>query len=340
MRMPVTRSNRLVTIFGGSGFLGRHVAHELARRGWRIRIASRRPDLAFHTQPSGRVGQIQAVQANLRYPESILPALQHADAVVNLVGILREHGAQSFEAVNYHGARAVSEAARTAGITNFVHVSALGADPDAPSLYARTKAAGEAAVRETVPGAVVLRPSVVFGPEDQFFNRFGAMARLLPALPLIGGGKTKLQPVYVGDVAAAIGRAVDGDASAGQTLAGQVYELGGPQVASLREIISFVLRVTERRRPLIPIPFGLAGLIGGVTEIAMKASLGFFPELLVLTRDEVALLRRDSIVGDHAAAEQRTLSGLGIAPESFEALVPAYLTRYRKAGRFTEQQPV
>ncbi len=331
MRMPVTRSNRLVTIFGGSGFLGRHVAHELARQGWRIRIAARRPDLAFHTQPSGRVGQIQAVQANLRYPESLLPALQNADAIVNLVGILRERGAQSFEAVNHRGARAVAEAAKAAGIENFVHVSALGADPASASLYARTKAAGEAAVRETVPTAVIFRPSVVFGPEDDFFNRFAAMARLMPALPLIGGGKTKLQPVYVGDVAAAIGRALDGKA-----LAGHVYELGGPEVATLREILTFVLRVTGRRRLLVPLPFGLAALIGGVTEIAMKASFGFFPELFALTRDEVALLRRDSIVSEQAVAEQRDLAGLGITPESFEALVPAYLARYRKSGQFAE----
>lgn len=330
----MTRSNGLVTIFGGSGFLGRHVAHELARRGWRIRIAARRPDLAFHTQPSGRVGQIQAVQANLRYPESLLPALQNADAVVNLVGILRETGAQSFAAVNHRGARAVAEAAKAAGIENFVHISALGADPAAASLYARTKAAGEVAVREAVPGAVIFRPSVVFGPEDQFFNRFAAMARLMPALPLIGGGKTKLQPVYVGDVATAIGRALDGEARTGH-----IYELGGPEVVSLREIITFVLRVTERRRLLVPIPFWLASLIGGVTEIAMKASLGFFPELFVLTRDEVALLRRDNIVSDQAAAEQRNLAGLGIIPESFEALVPTYLARYRKTGRFTEPPP-
>ncbi len=334
MRMPVTRSNRLVTIFGGSGFLGRHVVHELARRGWRIRIATRRPDLAFHTQPSGSVGQIQAVQANLRYPQSLLPALQNADAVVNLVGILREHGPQSFEAVNHRGARAVAEAAKGLGITNFVHISALGAEPVAPSLYARSKAAGEAAVREIVPGAVILRPSAVFGPEDALFNRFAAMARLLPALPLIGGGETKLQPVYVGDVASAIGQALDGKA-----LAGHVYELGGPEVASLRQIISFVLRVTERRRLLIPIPFGLASLIGGVTEIQMKLLLGFFPELFVLTRDQVALLRRDAVVSDQAMAEQRTLAGLGIVPESFEALVPTYLARYRKAGQFAEKQP-
>ena len=329
----MARSNRLVTVFGGSGFLGRHVVHELARRGWRIRIATRRPDLAFHTQPSGRVGQINAVQANLRYPASILPALQHADAVVNLVGILRQRGAQSFEAVNHRGARALAEAAKAAGIESFVHVSALGADSTARSRYAKSKAAGEAAVLENLPGAVILRPSVVFGPEDAFFNRFAAMARFMPALPLVGGGKTKLQPVYVGDVAEAVALALEGEAPAGAA-----YELGGPQVASLREIIQFVLRVTERKRLLVPIPFMLMWLLGGMTELAMAASLGLFPGLLALTRDEIKLLRHNSIVTDAAQSDGRTLTGLGIAPECFEALVPSYISRYRKTGRFADHQ--
>ncbi len=202
----------------------------------------------------------------------------------------------------------------------------------APSRYAQSKAAGEAAVLENLPGAVILRPSVVFGPEDQFFNRFAAMARLLPALPLIGGGKTKLQPVYVGDVAEAVAVALEGKAAAGA-----VYELGGPEVASLAEIIRFVLRVTERKRLLVPIPFALAWLLGGATELAMKVSLGFFPELFALTRDEVDLLRRNNIVTDQAQSEGRTLAGLGIAPESFQALVPAMISHYRKSGRFADQ---
>lgn len=331
----MTRTNRLVTIFGGSGFLGRHVARELARRGWRIRIATRRPDLAFHTQPSGRVGQINAVQANLRYPESILPALQNADAVVNLVAILREQGGQSFDAVNHLGARAVAEAVKAAGIENFVHVSALGADPASPARYARSKAAGEAAVLENTPNAVILRPSVIFGPEDQFFNRFAAMARLMPALPLIGGGKTKLQPVYVGDVAESVALALDGNA-----VAGSPYELGGPQVVSLADIIRFVLRVTERKRLLVPLPFALASLLGGMTELAMKASLGLFPELFALTRDEVALLHQDNVVSEKARMEQRTLESFGIMPESFQSQAPTYITRYRKTGGFTDQQLV
>lgn len=328
----MTNSNRLVTIFGGSGFLGRHVAHELARRGWRIRIATRRPDLAFSTQPSGQVGQIMPVQANLRFPESIAPAIQNADAVINLVGILRPRGPQTFEAIHELGARALAQSAKAAGIENFVHVSALGADPDSPSFYAQTKAAGEAAVLETLPGAVILRPSVVFGPEDQFFNRFAAMARLLPALPLIGGGKTKLQPVYVGDVAEAIGIALNGKAQTGK-----VYELGGPEVASLKEIMRFVVKVTERKRLLLPLPFSAAWMMGAATEFAMAASLGFFPETFEITRDQVELLRRDNIVSGEAQADGRTLMGLGIAPESFHALEPAALSRFRKTGRFAEQ---
>lgn len=329
----MARSPRLVTVFGGSGFLGRHVVHALARRGWRIRIATRRPDLAFHTQVSGRVGQIMPVQANLRYPESIAPALQHADAVVNLVGVLRAQGPQTFDVINHQGARAVAEAAKTAGIANLVHVSALGAAADAPSIYAQSKAAGEAAVAEVLPGAAILRPSVVFGPEDEFFNRFAAMARLLPALPLIGGGETKLQPVYVGDVAEAVALALDGKAEAKAP-----YELGGPQVASLTEIMQFVLRVTERKRLLLPLPFGLAEAIAGVTEVAMGASFGLFPKLFALSRAEVDLARRDNIVSAEAQAEGRTLAGLGIAPEAYEALTPSYLCRYRKTGRFADQQ--
>ncbi|HKH80358.1 MAG TPA: complex I NDUFA9 subunit family protein [Methylovirgula sp.] len=332
MNESLKRSDRLVTVFGGSGFLGRHVVRALAEQGWRILVATRRPDLAFHLQPLGGVGQIHAVQANLRYPDSIAAALRKADAVVNLVGILRPSGAQSFDAVHRLGARNLALAAREAGIESLVQVSAIGADPSSPSLYARSKAAGEQAVREAMPGAVILRPSVVFGPEDQFFNRFAAMARIMPALPLIGGGLSKLQPVYAGDVATVVALALDGKVEPGTT-----YELGGPEVRSLREIMAFILAVTERKRLLLPIPFGLAKLIGGATEIAMKLSFGLFPETFALTRDQVELLRRDNVVSAEASAEGRTLRGLGIAPESFETLVPTYLVRYRKFGQFTER---
>jgi NADH dehydrogenase len=325
-------SDRLVAVFGGSGFLGRHVVRALAKRGWRVLVATRRPDLAFHLQPLGGVGQIHAVQANLRYPESIAAVLRKADAVVNLVGILRQSGGQSFEAVQRLGAQNLAVAARDAGIESFVHVSAIGADPSSPSLYARSKAAGEEAVREAMPGAVILRPSVVFGAEDQFFNRFAAMARFMPALPLIGGGLTKLQPVYAGDVGKAVALALEGTAARGTT-----YELGGPEIRSMREIMAFILTVTKRKRLLLPIPFGPAKLLGGIIEIAAKLSLGLLPETFVFTPDQVELLRRDNLVSAEASAEGRTLTGLGITPESFEVLVPTYLIRYRRFGRFTEQ---
>lgn len=329
----VQRSDRLVTIFGGSGFLGRHVVRALAQRGWRILVATRRPDLAFHLQPLGGVGQIHAVQANLRYPASIPAVLRQADAVVNLVGILRQRGAQSFDAVHRSGAHNLATATRDAGIENFVHVSAIGAGASSSSFYARSKAAAEEAVRKAQPRAVILRPSVLFGPEDQFFNRFAAMARVMPALPLIGGGQTKLQPVYAGDVAKAVALALDGAIAPGAT-----YELGGPEVRSLREIMAFVLAVTERKRWLAPIPFGLAKLMGVPIEIAAKLSFGLLPETFVITPDQVELLRRDNVVSPAASAEGRTFQGLSIAPESFETLVPAYLGRYRKFGQFTERR--
>jgi len=325
--------DRLVTVFGGSGFVGRHVVRALARQGWRVRVASRRPDLAFHLQPSGRVGQINAVQANLRYPASIASALRGADAVVNLVGLLRQSGRQTFETVHRGAARALARAAREAGIADLVHISALGADLQSPSIYARTKAEAELAIRELIPGAIILRPSLVFGPEDGFFNRFAAMARLMPALPLIGGGKTKFQPVFVGDVGLAVAAALDGKASAGTT-----YELGGPDIKTMRELLEFILKVTERKRLLLPIPFAVASLLGGATEIAEALAFGFFPSVLSMTRDQMTLLKRDSIVSPEAIAEHRTLQGLGITPEAFETIVPTYLYRYRKTGQFADQR--
>ncbi len=329
------RSDRLIAIFGGSGFLGRHVVRALAKRGWRVLVATRRPDLALYLQPLGGVGQIYMVQANLRYPESIAAVLAKADAAVNLVGILRQRDGQTFDAVHWIGAQNVAAAARAAGIQKFVHVSALGADLSSRSLYAKSKAQGEAAVREAMPDAVILRPSVVFGPEDQFFNRFATMARFLPALPLIGGGRTKLQPVYAGDVAKVVALALDGAVGQGTT-----YELGGPEVLSLRAILQFILEVTERRRLLLSIPFGPAKLIGFATETAAKLSLGLLPEMFVFTPDQVELLRGDNIVSRQALAEGRTLMALGIVPESFATLVPTYLARYRKFGRFSEQRGV
>ena len=309
----------LVTVFGGSGFLGRHVVRALARRDFRIRAAVRRPDLAIHLQPLGRVGQIHAVQANIRYPATIEAAVRDADIVINLIGILFERGRQTFDLVQGAGAGHVARAASAAG-ARLVHVSALGADPDSPSLYARSKAAGEAAVLEAVPAAAVFRPSIVFGPEDDFFNRFAAMARMSPFLPLIGGGETRFQPVFVADVAEAIARAAEG-----ATRPGTIYELGGPEVRTFRQLMQYVLATIERRRLLMPLPFGLAKLQAQVLQ--------FMPKPL-LTPDQVLLLKRDNVVSEAAAREGRTLEGLGIDPTAMEVIVPSYLWRFRTHGQF------
>jgi len=309
----------LVTVFGGSGFLGRHVVRALAREGYRVRPAVRRPDLAGHLQPLGRVGQIHAVQANLRYPASVEAAVRDADVVINLVGILFERGKQHFEAVHTEGAHQVARAAAAAG-ARMIHVSALGADPDSPSLYARTKAAGEVAVLGAAPNATIYRPSILFGPEDDFFNRFAAMARMFPVLPLVGGGETKFQPVFVGDVAQAILKAVGGRAKGGT-----IYELGGPEVRTFKELMEYVLAVTERKRLLVPLPFGIAKLQAYLLQLLPTP---------LLTPDQVELLRSDNVVSEAAKAEGRTIAALGIEPAALEAIVPSYLWRFRKAGQF------
>ena len=313
----------LVTVFGGSGFLGRNVVRALARRDYRIRVAVRRPELAGHLQPQGRVGQIHAVQANLRYPASVAAAMRDADVAINLVGILAEGGAQSFSAVQAAGAETVAKAAGAVD-ARMVHVSAIGADENSPSGYARSKAAGEKAVLEAVPSATILRPSVVFGPEDEFTNRFAGLARMSPMLPLIGGGKTRLQPVYVGDVADAVADAVDGKARGGAT-----YELGGPEVLTMREIMQIILDITERKRMLVSLPFGVAKM--------QAMLLQFAPGALQLTPDQVELLRSDNVVSDAAKAAGLTLEGLGITPDSMEAIAPQYLWRFRAAGQFQKK---
>jgi uncharacterized protein YbjT (DUF2867 family) len=310
----------LVTVFGGSGFVGRSVVRALAKREYRIRVAVRRPELANFLQPAGRVGQIQPVQANLRYPASVEAAMRDADVVINLVGILAESGSQSFEAVQVRGAETVAKAAAAAD-AQMVHVSAIGADEQSASGYARAKAAGEQAVLAALPSATIMRPSVVFGPEDQFTNRFAALARISPMLPLIGGGVTKMQPVYVGDVATAIADAADGKAKAGA-----VYELGGPEVLSFREILQFILKTTDRDRALVSLPIALAKI--------QASFLQFAPGALKLTPDQVELLRHDNVVSDAAKAAGLTLEGLGIAPDSMEAIAPQYLWRFRPAGQF------
>ena len=313
----------LVTVFGGSGFLGRHVIRALCKRDYRIRVGVRRPDLAGHLQPVGKVGQIHAVQANLRYPASVQAAARGASVIVNLVGILSESGAQTFDAVQAQGAEAVARAASETG-ARVVHVSAIGADANSTSRYARAKAAGEAAVLAAVPEATIIRPSVVFGPEDHFTNRFAGLARISPILPLIGGGLTKLQPVYVGDVATAIADAVDG-----KTKPGATYEIGGPEVMTMREVLEAILRVTERNSTLVSLPFALARL--------QAFFLQFAPGDLKLTPDQVELLRSDNVVSDAAKAAGLTLEGLGIAPDSLEAITPSYLWRYRKTGQFAHK---
>ncbi len=318
--MTTALNGKLVTVFGGSGFIGRHTVRALARRGYRVRVAVRRPDLAEHVLPLGTVGQIMPIQANLRYRWSVDRALIGADAVVNLVGILHESGAQTFDAVQAFGARAVAEAARAAGISRLIHVSAIGADPNSTSRYARSKAAGEAAIRETVPEAITMRPSIVFGPEDDFFNRFAAMARISPVLPLIGEGRTRFQPVFVGDVAEAIARAVDGEAAAGT-----IYELGGPEVKSFRELMDMMLSVIRRKRLLVPLPFGLAKAQARVLQLLPRP---------LLTVDQVELLKHDNVVSDQAVTEARTLAGLGIQPRTLAAILPTYLERFRTHGQY------
>jgi len=310
----------LVTVFGGSGFIGRHTIRALAKRDFRIRVAVRRPDLAGHLQPLGRVGQIMPMQANVRYPDSIAAAARDAQVVVNLVGVLAASGAQTFDAVQAEGAGAVAQAAAAAG-ARLVHMSAIGADENSVSDYARTKALGEKAAFAAVPSATVFRSSVVFGPEDQFTNRFATLARALPVLPLIGGGETRLQPVFVGDVAAAIADAVEGKASAGS-----VYELGGPDVLTLRQVQEYVLKTIERKRLLAPLPFGLAKM--------QAALLQFAPGPLKLTPDQVELLRSDNVVSQSAKDANLTLQGLGIAPTSLEKVAPSYLWRFRRTGQF------
>jgi uncharacterized protein YbjT (DUF2867 family) len=313
----------LVTVFGGSGFVGRNVVRALAKRDYRIRVAVRRPELAGHLQPIGKVGQIHAVQANLRYPASVEAAMRDAEVAINLVGILAEGGAQSFDAVQAKGAEAVAKATAEVG-GRMVHISAIGADENSPSGYGRSKAAGEKAVLATLPAATILRPSIMFGPEDQFTNRFAALARMSPALPLIGGGVTRMQPVYVDDVATAVANAVDGKATPGA-----VYELGGPEVLTMREIMETILAITERKRMLISLPFGLAKL--------QALFLQFAPGALKLTPDQVAMLRSDNVVSDAAKAAGLTLEGLGIAPDSMEAIAPQYLWRFRAAGQFQKK---
>lgn len=315
-----SRSPKTVTVFGASGFLGRHVTRALVKRGYRVRAAVRRPDLAVHLQPLGDVGQISPVQANLRHRWSVERALEGSDAAINLVGILFETGKQSFNAVQEFGARAVAQSCAERNIP-LVHVSAIGADPEAEAEYARTKGRAEQAVLKALgDNCIIMRPSIIFGPEDNFFNQFATMARYSPVLPLIGGGETKFQPVYVSDVAEAIAKAIDGDLKGGTT-----YELGGPEVMSFKKCLEEILKVVQRKRILANIPWGIARMQGAI--------LGMLPNPL-LTSDQVKMLQNDTIVSDAAQSEGRTLEAMGIQGSSVEAILPTYLWRFRETGQF------
>jgi uncharacterized protein YbjT (DUF2867 family) len=319
-------SPQLVTVFGGSGFLGDYVVNALAKRNYRVRVAVRRPNMAGVPQVFGMVGQVQAVQANLRFPSSVAQAVRGADAVVNLVGILQPKGAQTFEAVQSDGARTVAEAAAAVG-ARLIHVSALGADLASGSAYARSKAQGEVAARKACPEAVVFRPSLMFGAGDSFFNRFATLSRMLPVLPL-AGAETRFQPVYAADVAEAIALAVDG------AVAGGTYELGGPEIRTLRELVAYMLEVVERKRLIVSLPPSLARLQASVMEALDLVTLGLLPDAFKLTRDQVVLLQRDNVVSEAAIKEGRTLEGIGIVPTALEGTVPSYLVRFRKRGQF------
>ena len=317
------RANTLVTLIGGSGFLGTQVVQLLARKGYRIRVAVRRPDLAGHLKPLGAVGQIQPIQANIRNADSVMRAVHGAQIVINLVGIRFERGRQMFRAVHTMGARTVAEAARRAGVETLVHLSALGADAQSASSYARSKALGEAEVMGAFPQAIILRPSILFGPGDDFFNLHGTLARYLPVLPVIGA-KSKFQPLYVGDAADAVVAAIEGAVKPGR-----IYELGGPEVLTHREIVERVLRESMRNNPLIPVPRGIGKLLA-----APFALLPFAP---LLTGDQVEMLQSDNVVSAEASKDKRTLAAFGVAPTPMDAILPSYLWRFRKNGQFDRQ---
>lgn len=318
--------NKLVTIVGGSGFVGRYIARRLAKDGWRIRVAVRRPNEALFVKTYGVVGQVEPVACNIRDEASLRAVMRGADAVVNCVGILNRSGRNTFDAVQAEGPGRVAKVAAEMGVARLVHVSAIGADKASDSDYARTKAEGEAAVLAAFPSAVILRPSIIFGPEDGFFNRFAGMARFAPVLPVVGAG-TKFQPVYVDDVAAAAVKAVDGEAAPG------IYELGGPDVATFRELMYHMLGEIRRRRLVVNVPFWIASILGGVLDLVQTLTLGLI-ENRQLTRDQVRNLKHDNVV----APDARGLADLGIQPTALSAVLPEYLWRYRPQGQYTAIQ--
>ncbi len=313
----------IVTVFGGSGFIGRYAVRKLAKRGWRVRVAVRRPNEAMFLRTAGDVGQVEMIQANIRDDASTERAIAGSDAVINLVGILFPSGKQTFDAVQRDGAERIAKFCAAHGVAKLVHVSAIGADAESDVSYQRTKAEAEAAILRHVPTAVILRPSLVFGPEDQFFNRFAGMARMSPVLPLVGGD-TRFQPVYVGDVAEAAVVALDSADAQGQT-----YELGGPEVVTMREVFEIIMEETDRKRAVLPVPTWLAKIQGSVLQLSSK--IGIAP---VLTRDQVEMLEVDNVVAEDA----KTLDDLGIKGTTLEAILPTYLYRYRPSGQFAHMK--
>ncbi len=305
---------KIVTIVGGTGFVGRYVVKRLAKAGWRIRIIARNPDAARHLRTAGEVGQVVLARGNLADPQSLAGKIEDSYAVVNLVGVLFESGKQKFTALHAQGAETLAQMAYASGVKRFIQISALGVDKAGGSEYARTKLVGEKAVRAAFPAATILRPSVIFGPEDNFFNQFAAMSIAAPALPLIGGGLTRFQAVYVGDVAKAIEACLTRADTPGQT-----YELGGPHVYTFKEILQFILKTVGREKPLVTVPFPVASMMGSVAQLLPRP---------LLTRDQVALLRHDNIVGPNT----KTFAQLGIKPAAVEVIVPEYLARFRKAN--------
>lgn len=316
----MVHSTSIVTVFGGSGFIGRHLIRRLAKTGAMIRVASRHPSRAQFLKPAGNVGQIVPIATDITNDHSVAMAVTGASTVVNLIGVLYESSRWRFDAVHAEAPRRIGMAARLAGVERLVHVSAIGADLNSPAAYARSKAAGEANLRSVFPEATILRPSVLFGPEDNFLNMFGGLALMSPVLPLLGGGQTRFQPVYVGDVADAIIAALAAPDAAGKT-----YELGGPRVYTFKELLVYLLEQIRRKRLLVPVPFGLARLKASVLELLPSP---------MLTRDQVELLKKDNVVADNAL----TLKDLGVAATALEVIAPSYLDRFRPGGRYSRTQ--
>lgn len=314
--------SKLVTIYGGSGFVGRYIARRMAKEGWRVRVAVRRPNDALFVKPYGTVGQVEPVPCNIRDDVSVRAVMKGADAVVNCVGILNRSGKNSFDAVQAEGAARIARIAAEEGVATLVHLSAIGADANSPSEYQQTKAAGEQAILAAYPKAMILRPSIIFGNEDGFFNRFASMARFGPVLPVVGAA-TKFQPVYVDDVAQAAVKGITGEAAPG------IYELGGPDVETFRDLMRRMLQVIRRRRLIVNVPFFAASIMGGAFDLLQAVTLGLFQNGMI-TRDQVRNLKADNVVSPGA----KGLADLGITPTAMEAVLPEYLWRYRPSGQY------